>query len=83
MRVLEIEKLFQIEEELNKVLEELKEDINTIDKWATVLRNGLVDNPEETNKAIGELTGAYSNLRTVLSIAIKSLTSNFDKIKIK
>jgi len=69
MRVLELEKKFQSEETLDKVLEDLKDDINKVDYWAGVLRSGLVDNPEEANKALGELTGTYSNLRTALAIA--------------
>ena len=69
MRILELEKLFQQDDTLEKVLEKLKEDIEKVDYWAGVLRSGLVDNPEEANKALGELTGTYSNLRTVLAIA--------------
>jgi len=69
MRILELEKLFQTEPTLEKALEELKEDFEKVDYWAGVLRSGLVDNPEEANKALGELTGTYSNLRTALAIA--------------
>lgn len=69
MRILELEKKFQSEETLNTVLEYLKEDFEKNDYWAGVLKSGLVDNPEEANKALGEMTGTFSNLRTVLAIA--------------
>ena len=69
MRILELEKKFQSEETLDAVLEDLKDDIAKVDYWAGVLRSGLVDNPEEANKALGELTGTYMNLRAVLAIA--------------
>ena len=69
MRILEIEKLFQNEETLDQVLEEIKEDIEKVDYWAQTLRSGVVDNPEEADRCLTEVTGAYSNLRTVLAIA--------------
>jgi hypothetical protein len=69
MRILELEKKFESENTLDEVLKELKEDFSKVDYWAGVLRSGLVDNPEEANKALGELTGCYSNLRTALAIA--------------
>ena len=69
MRILEIEKLFETEVTLDKVLENVKEDFTKVEYWAGVLRSGLVDNPEEANKALGELTGCYMNLRTILAIA--------------
>ena len=70
MRVLELEQKFQQEDTLDQVLEELRQDFEKVDYWAGVLRSGLVDNPEEANKALGELTGTYSNLRTALAIAV-------------
>lgn len=69
MRVLELEKKFQQEDTLEEVLMDLKKDFDKVDYWAGVLRSGLVDNPEEANKALGELTGVYMNLRPALAIA--------------
>lgn len=69
MRILEIEKLFAMEETLDKVLEECKEDIELIDYWSGVRKSNLTDNSEEINKALNQLSGCYSNLKTVLAIA--------------
>lgn len=69
MRILELEKKFQSEETLDGVLGDLEKDFEKVDYWAGVLRSGLVDNPEEANKALGELTGTYMSLRVVLAIA--------------
>jgi hypothetical protein len=68
MRILEFEKLFQAEPTLGEALKQLKEDFEKVDYWANILKSGLVDNPEEANKSLGELTGTYSNLRTALAI---------------
>jgi len=69
MRILELEKLFKEEETLNKVLKELKEDFEKIDYWSGVRKNNLTENSAEINKALNELSGCYSNLRTALGIA--------------
>ena len=69
MRILELEQKFQSQDILNEVLEELKDDLGKVDYWAGCLRGSIVDNIAEANKALGELTGTYSNLRTVLGIA--------------
>lgn len=69
MRILDLEKLFQQDNTLDKVLEECKEDIEKIDYWSGVRKSNLTDNPEEITKALNELSGCYSNLRTALSIA--------------
>lgn len=70
MRVLDIEKLFQSEDTLDKVLEECKGDFEKIDYWKDLLKQGVVyNNPAEINRALTELAGAYANLRVVLGVA--------------
>jgi len=69
MRILELENLFKKEETLDKVLEELEKDFEMVDYWSGVRKNNLTDNSEEINKALNELSGCYSNLRTALGIA--------------
>jgi len=87
MRILELEKLFTQETTLDKVLEECKSEIEKVDYWANVMKQGLTDNPEETKKAINELTGCYMLLKSVLAIA-ESEKSNrevryYDKTRIE
>lgn len=69
MRILDLEKLFKEEETLDKVLDAIKEDFDRVDYWSGVRINNLTDNSEEINKALNELSGVYSNLRTVLGVA--------------
>ncbi len=69
MNILEIEKLFQSEETLGKVLDEIEKDINQIDYWANMMKEGITINPEETKSALNDLTGRYMSLKSVLSIA--------------
>jgi len=69
MRILELEAKFQKEDDLNEVLEAVKEDFSSVDYYAGILRSGVVDNAHEANEALGKLTGTFSNLRTALAIA--------------
>ena len=69
MRILDLEKNFKDEKTLNKVLKELEADFEKIDYWSGVRKSGLTDNSEEIGKALNELSGCYSNLRTALAIA--------------
>lgn len=69
MRILEIEKLFETEETLNEVLDRCEEDFKQIDYWSNVRKQNLTDNSEEINRALNELSGCYSNLKTILGIA--------------
>jgi len=69
MRILDVEKLFQQEDTLNKVLDNCQEDFEKIDYWSQVRKENLTDNSPEIIKALNELSGCYSNLRTVLGIA--------------
>jgi len=69
MRILEIEKHFQQEDTLNKVLEALKEDIEKIDYWSSIMKRGITVNPEEAKDALNDLTGRFMSLKTILSIA--------------
>ena len=71
MRILEIEQYFQDESTLGKVLEECKADFELIDYYAnSVLKTKLANNPDEAKGALLVLAGVFSNLSTVLSIAI-------------
>ena len=69
MRILEIESLFQQEDTLNEVLTKCEEDFKIVDYWSEVRKQNLTDNPEEILRALNELSGCYSNLRTILGIA--------------
>ncbi len=69
MRILELEQKFQNEDTLNEVLEDLKDDFEQIDYWSGVRKQNITDNPKEVDKALNELSGCLSNLRTALGIA--------------
>lgn len=69
MRILDLEKLFQQDDTLDQALQECAEDFEKIDYWSGLRKSNLTDNPEEITKALNELSGCYSNLRTALSIA--------------
>jgi hypothetical protein len=88
MRVLEIEKYFQTEETLIKVLELCKEDFERIDYYSnTVLKSNLTENPEEAKKALNELTGIFMSLKPVIAIAETEKKNReireFDRIRIE
>jgi hypothetical protein len=71
MRIEEIEIAFQKEDELGKVLNLCKEDFELVDYYANdVLKSKLANNAEEAKSAVLVLAGVYSNLTTVLSVAI-------------
>jgi len=69
MRIEEIKVLFQSEDTLDEVIVKLQEDIELVDEWSVNRKNGVVDNAEEIKRGLNELSGAYSNLRTVLALA--------------
>ena len=71
MRILEIEQAFQDEKTLSKVLELIKEDVELVDYYAdSVLKSKLANNVEEAKSAVLVLAGVFSNLTTVLSVAM-------------
>ena len=71
MRILEIEKAFQDEKTLIKVLELCKEDFEIIDEMANnILKTKIANNAEEAKSAVLVLAGAFSNLTVVLSVAM-------------
>ena len=56
---------------MGKVLEECKADFELVDYYAnSVLKTKLANNPDEAKGALLVLAGVFSNLSTVLSIAI-------------
>jgi len=69
MRIIEIEELFKKDDTLDQVLDKCQADFDRIDYWSQVRKNNLTDNSAEIGKALNELSGCYSNLRTVLGIA--------------
>lgn len=70
MRLLEIEKMFEDENDLDKVLEECKADFDRITYYNGIMKQGVTaDNPAEATKALNELTGIRGDLNTVLAIA--------------
>ena len=88
MRILEIENYFQTEPTLSKVLEECKADFELIDYYAnSILKTKLANNPDEAKGALLVLAGVFSNLSTVLSIAITEKnnreTKEYDRIRIE
>ena len=88
MRILDIEKLFQSEATLCKVLEECEKDFENIDYWAGLMKEGVVhNNPAEINKSLTSLAGSYSNLRVILGLAETELANrevrNYGSIKMK
>ena len=71
MRILEIENAFKDETKLDTVLDLIKEDIELVDYYARdILKSKLANNAEEAKSAVLVLAGVYSNLTTVLSVAI-------------
>ena len=87
MNILEIEKLFQNEETLPKVFDEIKEDFDKVDYYMGLMKNNITDNPEECKKAINTLTGVYMKLKTVSAIAESEKRNRelkaYSKIKIE
>jgi hypothetical protein len=80
VRILEIEVLFQNAETLDKILEECKDDFEVIDNNSNnVLKSRVANNPEEAKGALVEITGAYCNLTTILSIAESEKTNREER----
>jgi len=69
MRIREIEKLFQDENTVDLVLEDLVKDMEMVDTWIDTSLSDLNDNAEEIKKALNQLSIAYGNLRIVLGVA--------------
>ncbi len=69
MRILEIEKDFQSEKTLPNILDTIKEDIEKIDYYAGIMKQGITVNPEEAKNALNDLTARFMSLKTVLAIA--------------
>jgi len=69
MNVLDFEKHFKNEEDLGKVLDDISRDINKIDYWSTLMKDGITTNPEDAKTALSELTGIFMVLKAVLAIA--------------
>lgn len=85
MRILKIEEYLQSEETLSKVLDEIKDDIEKVDYWANLMKDGITLNPEEAKNALNDLTGRFMSLITALSIAETEKknreTRHYNKIK--
>jgi len=87
MRIKELESLFQEEENLDAVLEEVKTEIAKVDEWAELMRDGQTQNPEMCKQALSELTGVFMRLAPVLSIAVSEKKNRevrgYNKIKME
>lgn len=80
MRILEIEQAFQDEKTLEKVLELCKEDMELVDYYANdILKTKLANNAEEAKSALLVLAGVFSNLTTVLSVAMTEKKNREDR----
>lgn len=82
MRIKKIQNHFD-NEELEKVLESCSEEFNKIERWAGLLKEGLLKhNPSEAQTALSELTGYYMRLNPILHLSeyyankIETLTRN-------
>jgi len=65
-----LEVYFKTEDSLEEALDYLEKPIKKVTYWANLFQKGVVhDNPNEINKAIVELAGAYSDLRIALGLA--------------
>ncbi len=69
MKILDIEKLFESEENLNQVLERCADDFKKVDYTIGIMKQNLTENPEEAKKALNELTAVYMELKTVIAVA--------------
>lgn len=70
MRILELEKLFQSENTLSQVLEELREEFDKVDYWANLLKQDVTANGAvEAQRGLNELTGTFITLKTALALA--------------
>lgn len=72
MKLTELEKLLNSEDknDLEKVIDELKEDLEKVEYYAnTVFKGNLTRNPAEAKDALSYLTGIYMNLNTISELA--------------
>lgn len=86
MDIFAIETLFQSEDTLNEVLDELKSDFQAIDKISKQLKSRNINNPLELKGGLDELTGIYMNLNPILAIAESELDNRevkyYEKLRI-
>ena len=75
----EIEKLFADEKTIDLVLEDIRENLEVVDKWTDVNSSDFGDNKEEIKKAIDQLSKAYKNIRLVAGIADSEYRSRDDR----
>ena len=69
MRIVEIEQKFADKDTLVEVILDLEEEFDKVDEYASKMKANEFDNPEAVKRGLNELTGVYSNLKTVLSLA--------------
>jgi len=80
MRILEIEQYFKEIETLPKVLESLTDDLNRVDEYAEMVKTNAYGNAEKIKEIMKQLSGCYSNVRTVFAIA-KAMKKNIEARK--
>ena len=87
MRIKEIETLFQDEENLDAVLNEVKNDIAKVEEWSEMMRDAQTNNPELAKQALSELTGTLGRINTALAVAISEKrnreTRSYNRIKME
>ena len=75
MNILEYEKLFQAEDTLDMVLEELLPTFDKIDHYRERMKSNDIDNPASMRASIEILSGLYAEVRSVLAIAHAEITN--------
>lgn len=68
MKLFEIEQLFKVKD-FNGILENIKDDIEKVEYYSTIMKQNMTDNGEEVVKAMNELTGIFILIKIVLAIA--------------
>jgi len=71
----EIEKMFENEEQLGKLLQSYSEVFDKIDYYQDLFQNGAIDTPGETDKIMKELTGIFMSISIIATIADSEKTN--------
>ena len=76
MNIFKIEKYFDNEPTLEKLLTELNVIFTRIDYYSNLFRNGILENQKETVKALSELTGIYMYLKPIFLVSVTIKENN-------
>ena len=69
MTIKEYENLFQDEEHLTQLINKYQESFDRVNHYSDLFRNGAIYDPEETDKAMKDLTGIFMSLSIVATMA--------------